>query len=68
MSKKDLSRKKELLRELAIIELKTKRMKTIKKQMCSIFTSGERKACIDAFDENFIKGFIDSSLANLSRK
>ena len=47
--------------KLAIKYLNTKKVQSIKKQLCKNFINiKEKKDCMTAFDENFIKSFIHS--------
>jgi hypothetical protein len=49
------------LRKLAIKELNTKKVQSIKKQVCKQFTDKkEQKDCMTAFDKSFIQSFISS--------
>ena len=53
--------KKSELRSLAIKKLNTKRVQSIKKQLCDNFTDKkQKKECMAAFDKSFIKSFIRS--------
>lgn len=49
------------LRKLAIKELNTKKVQSIKKLVCKQFTDKkEQKDCMTAFDKSFIQSFISS--------
>jgi len=49
------------LRKLAIKELNSKKVQSMKKQVCKQFTDKkEQKDCMTAFDKSFIKSFISS--------
>jgi hypothetical protein len=49
------------LRKLAIKHLNSKKVQSIKKQICDRFTDKKQKHdCMTAFDKNFIKSFISA--------
>ncbi len=49
--------KKQLIK-IAKKELKRKKVKTYKKQVCSIFKGKDKKDCLSAFDKSFIDAFV----------
>lgn len=52
---------KKELKDLAIKQLKSKKVLSIKKQLCENFTDKkQKKDCMTAFDKSFIKSFIYS--------
>jgi hypothetical protein len=52
---------KKEVKDLAIKQLKTKKVQSIKKQLCENFTDKkQKKDCMTAFDKSFIKSFIYS--------
>jgi len=52
---------KKEVKDLAIKQLKTKKVQSIKKQLCENFTDKkQKKYCMTAFDKSFIKSFIYS--------
>jgi hypothetical protein len=52
---------KKEVKNLAIKQLKTKKVQSIKKQLCENFTDKkQKKDCMTAFDKSFIKSFIYS--------
>lgn len=56
------------LRKLAIKQLNSKKVKTIKKQICEqIIDINEQQNCMTAFDNSFIQSFIQSR-TNVSKK
>jgi hypothetical protein len=49
------------LRKLAIKQLNSKKVQSIKKQLCDQFIDRkQKKDCMSAFDKSFIKSFIFS--------
>ena len=51
------------IKKLAIKELNSKHIKSLKTQLCKYFTFNnvnERRDCISEFDKNFIESFIHS--------
>ncbi len=49
------------LRKLAIAQLNTSKVQSIKKQLCEIFIDRkQKKDCMTAFDKSFVKSYIHS--------